>query len=235
MSTAARPPAKRRAATPVRPDRRQNILLAAEKLFAKHGYHAVSIRHIADEAQVPLALVGYYFGAKHELYHAIFEHWSTTINERLAALALAMADESGDRLPRIVEAFIAPVIRLRASAEGEYYALLMTRGLALQSEEEDSIIREFFDPMARAFIEAFHTTLAAEFPATTQAQVVWCYQFALGALLHHIGDRRVHRLSQGENRPNDPAVMPQLVAFIAHGMRGAMLQSHPSAPARKEP
>jgi AcrR family transcriptional regulator len=235
MSTAARPPAKRRAATPVRPDRRQNILLAAEKLFAKYGYHAVSIRHIADEAQVPLALVGYYFGAKHELYRAIFEHWSTTINERLAALALAMADESGDRLTRIVEAFIAPVIRLRASAEGEYYALLMTRGLALQSEEEDTIIREFFDPMARAFIEAFHTTLATEFPEATQPQVVWCYQFALGALLHHIGDQRVHRLSQGENRPNDPTVMPQLVAFIAHGMRGAMLDSHPSVPAGKKP
>ncbi|OOG41823.1 TetR/AcrR family transcriptional regulator, partial [Polaromonas sp. A23] len=217
------------------PDRRQNILLAAEKLFAKHGYHAVSIRHIADEAQVPLALVGYYFGAKHELYHAIFEHWSTTINERLAALALAMADESGDRLTRIVEAFIAPVIRLRASAEGEYYALLMTRGLALQSEEEDAIIREFFDPMARAFIEAFHTTLATEFPGATQPQIVWCYQFALGALLHHISDQRVHRLSQGENRPNDPIVMPQLVAFIAHGMRGAMLHSHPSVSARKKP
>jgi len=235
MSTAARPPAKRRADTPVRPDRRQNILLAAEKLFAKHGYHAVSIRHIADEAQVPLALVGYYFGAKHELYHAIFEHWSTTINERLAALALAVADESGDRLTRIVEAFIAPVIRLRASAEGEFYALLMTRGLALQSEEEDAIIREFFDPMANAFIQAFHTTLAAEFPEVTQPQVVWCYQFALGALLHHIGDRRVHRLSQGENRPNDPAAMPLLIAFIAHGMRGAMQHSHPSIPARKKP
>lgn len=235
MSTAARPPARPRGAPPVRPDRRQNILLAAEKLFAKYGYHAVSIRHIADEAQVPLALVGYYFGAKHELYHAIFEHWRTTIDERLASLTLAMGDESGDRLTRIVEAFIAPVIRLRASAEGEYYALLMTRGLALQSEEEDAIIREFFDPMAKAFIEAFHTTLAAEFPGTTQAQVAWCYQFALGALLHHIGDRRVHRLSQGENHPNDPAVMPQLVAFIAHGMRGAMLQSHPSVPARKKP
>jgi AcrR family transcriptional regulator len=235
MSTAARPPAKRRADTPARPDRRQNILLAAEKLFATHGYHAVSIRHIADEAQVPLALVGYYFGAKHELYHAIFERWSTTINERLAALALAMDDESGDRLTGIVEAFIAPVIRLRTSAEGEYYALLMTRGLAQQSEEEDAIIREFFDPMARAFIEAFHTTLATEFPGVTRAQIAWCYQFALGALLHHIGDRRVHRLSQGENRPNDPNVMPQLVAFIAHGMRGAMLQSRPSLPAPKKP
>src|SRR5438309_57073 len=136
MSTAARTPVIARPAAAAKPDRRQNILLAAEKLFAQHGYHAVSIRHIADEAGVPLALVGYYFGAKQALYHAIFEHWSGMINERLAALSQAMIDDGGDRLTRIVEAFISPVIRLRASAEGEYYALLMTRGLSLQSEEE---------------------------------------------------------------------------------------------------
>lgn len=231
---AARQAAIKRPAAPAKPDRRQNILLAAEKLFAKHGYHAVSIRDIADEAQVPLALVGYYFGQKHELYRAIFEHWSVMINERLIGLKQAMSETNGDRLVVLVEAFIGPVIRLRASAEGEYYALLMTRGLALQSEEEDAIIREFFDPMARAFIDGFHKTLAREFPGVTRAQVAWCYQFALGALLHHIGDRRVQRLSDGKNTPSDPAVMPQLVAFIAHGMRGAMMQAQPSAMARKK-
>jgi AcrR family transcriptional regulator len=225
--TSARP------AAAARPDRRQNILLAAEKLFARYGYHAVSIRQIADEAGVPLALVGYYFGAKQQLYHAIFEHWSAMISERLASLQQAMADDCrGDRLQRLVEAFIDPVIRLRASVEGEYYALLMTRGLALQSEEEDAIIREFFDPMAKAFIDAFHTTLAAETPGVSRAQVVWCYQFALGALLHHISDTRVQRLSKGENQPSDPAVMPQLVAFITHGMRGAVAQLQLAAPVK---
>jgi AcrR family transcriptional regulator len=207
---------------PAKPDRRQNILLAAEKLFARNGYHAVSIRDIADDAGVPLALVGYYFGQKRELYHAIFEHWSTMIEERLESLRRALSITRGDRLNALVEAFIAPVIRLRTSAEGEYYALLMTRGLSMQSEEEDAIIREFFDPMATAFIDAFHRTLAAEYPGVSQAQVAWCYQFALGALLHHISDARVERLSKGKNQPSDPAAMPLLVSFITSGMRGAV-------------
>jgi AcrR family transcriptional regulator len=216
------PLAVARPKSPAKPDRRQNILLAAEKLFASNGYHAVSIRDIADEAGVPLALVGYYFGQKRELYRAIFEHWSAMIEERLASLQRALAIKEGDRLNALVEAFIAPVIRLRASAEGEYYALLMTRGLSMQTEEEDEIIREFFDPMATAFIEAFHKVLAAEYPGVSHARVAWCYQFALGALLHHIGDVRVERLSKGKNQPSDPAAMPLLVAFIANGMRGAI-------------
>ena len=233
MSTQPAPPAVKRPTAATKPDRRQNILLAAEKLFAKYGFHAVSIRDIADEAGVPLALVGYHFGAKQELYHAIFEHWSGMLQERLDALARVLAgNDGGDRLQQLVEAFIVPVIRLRASAEGEYYALLMTRGLTLQSEEEDKIIREFFDPLAKAFIQAFHQILAAEFPGVSRAQVAWGYQFALGALLHHISDSRVHRLSEGENHPSDPSAMPQLVAFITHGLRGAMRPVRPAA-ARK--
>jgi AcrR family transcriptional regulator len=54
------------------PDRQQAILLAAEKLFAEKGYARVTIREIAKEANVPLALVGYYYGPKHELFQAIF-------------------------------------------------------------------------------------------------------------------------------------------------------------------
>jgi AcrR family transcriptional regulator len=219
-------------AAAAKPDRRQNILLAAEKLFGKYGYHAVSIRDIADEAQVPLALVGYYFGAKQSLYHAIFEHWSGMIGERMAALEQVMADKDGDRLTRLVDAFIGPVIRLRASPEGEFYALMMTRGLSLQSEEEDAVIREFFDPMAKAFIDAFHAVLKAEFPGVKRPLVVWCYQFALGALLHHISDTRVHRLSAGENTPSDPSILPHLVAFISQGMRGAVSQAQPRAAAK---
>ena len=58
MAVPSAPPKTRtRAADHNRPDRRAAILLAAEKLFAEHGYHAVSIRQIALEAQVPLALV----------------------------------------------------------------------------------------------------------------------------------------------------------------------------------
>src|SRR3954465_9763469 len=107
-----------------RPDRKQAILLAAEKLFARHGYHVVTIRQIAEEAGVPLALVGYYYGQKHELFHAIFDHWGSTIEERLAGLRGAIEAPERQRLLRIVAAFIEPVLRIRASAEGEYYALL---------------------------------------------------------------------------------------------------------------
>lgn len=212
-------PPPRRAAKEARPDRRFDILLAAEKLFAQRGYHGVSIRQIADEARVPLALVGYYYGQKHELFHAIFEHWNSTIRERLDILAqVRRRAGEHDYLEQVVDAFLGPVLRLRASPEGEWYALLMTRGLNEPGQETDQVLREFFDPMANAFIDA----LMDAFKGHTRAQVAWAYQFMLGALLHHIGDERVLRLSGDVNPPNDPAAAPLLAAFITGGMRQAM-------------
>ena len=202
-----------------RPDRKQAILLAAEKLFAQHGYHAVSIRQIADEAAVPLALVAYYYGQKHELFHAIFEHWNQTIEERLSALQAVSHDpQDPETLPRIIEAFTLPVIKLRASPEGEYYALLVARELYNAPLEADRVLRDYFDPMAHAFIDA----LQAALPHATRGQVAWCYQFGLGALLHHLRDFRIERLSLGESRPFDPAAASLLVTFIAGGIRAAL-------------
>lgn len=218
MVPATRPPRSRRAAAP-RADRKQAILLAAEKLFAQRGYHAVTIRQIADEAEVPLALVGYHHGLKHELFHAIFANWNSTIEERLAGLRRVVAEEPAEHaLQRIIEAFTGPVLRLRASAEGEYYALLVARELYHATPETDRVLRAFFDPLAHAFIDALQQRL----PHASRGQVAWCYQFALGALLHHISDERVGRLSKGECSPRDPAGNDLLVAFIVGGIVAAL-------------
>lgn len=214
-----RPPARVPAADrPDRPGRRDAILLAAEKLFAQRGYHAVSIRQIADEAGVPLALVGYYFGQKHELFAAIFDHWSPTIAERLARLQAAVAAGGRDLLRRIVEAFVEPVLRLRASPEGESYALLVARELAYASPEADGVLRRWFDPLAHAFIDALHGAL----PHASRAEAAWAYQFALGALLHHLSDHRIARLSHGAAMPNDAAAHALLMRFIEGGIRAAL-------------
>ncbi len=209
-------PRARRAAP--RTDRRQAILLAAERLFAQRGYHAVSIRDIAVEAGVPSALVGYYFGPKEELFHAIFQHWNGTIEQRLQALRAAQQQPPARRLEAIMRAFIEPVLALRASAEGEFYALLVARELAHRGPQAERALREFFDPLAEAFIDA----LQAALPQAGRADIAWCYQFALGALLHHLNDDRVGRLSHGQAKPNDPAAAQKLLAFVVGGLRAAL-------------
>ena len=59
------------------------------------------------------------------------------------------------------------------------------------------------------------------------AQVAWAYQFAMGALLHHLIDHRVERLSRGANTSHDPQAASLLIDFMAAGI-AALLPIHPS-------
>jgi len=180
---------------------------------------------------VPLALVGYYFGPKHALFHAVFEQWRHTIDERLGMLKQARnGAPDGHRLRAIVAAFVEPVLQLRASAEGESYALLVARELSWRTPEAERVLADFFDPMAHAFIDALHTAC----PGSTRPQAAWAYQFALGALIHHISDHRVMRLSLGKCRSGDAAASRMLVDFIVGGIEAALSASagapNPAAP-----
>jgi AcrR family transcriptional regulator len=49
------------------------ILKVASELFAKKGYDAVSVREIANLAEVNLSMISYYFGGKEGLYKSIIE------------------------------------------------------------------------------------------------------------------------------------------------------------------
>ncbi len=188
----------------VRPDRRQAILLAAEKLFAQHGYHAVTIRQIAEEAGVPLGAGGL---LPRPEARAVPRHLRALepppSRQRLAGLAAVNLDPDDARtLPRIIEAFTTPVLALRASPEGEYYALLVARELSNATEEADRVLRAYFDPLAEAFIDALQVVL----PHATRGEVAWGYQFALGALLNHLNSSRIERACRAAR--TRPAIRP---------------------------
>jgi AcrR family transcriptional regulator len=65
-------PTRRRTRLP--PDiRREQILDAAERLFAQHGYEAVPAREVAREAGITPGLLNHYFGSKRGLFVTLVE------------------------------------------------------------------------------------------------------------------------------------------------------------------
>lgn len=49
----------------------QKIIAAAKKIFTQKGYAATKTRNIAEEANVNLALLNYYFKSKQNLFHIV--------------------------------------------------------------------------------------------------------------------------------------------------------------------
>ncbi|MET7982002.1 MULTISPECIES: TetR family transcriptional regulator [unclassified Streptomyces] len=63
-------PGSQRGRRPGSPDTRAAILDVARRRFLADGYHAVTLRSVALEAGVDLALISYYFGSKKGLFGA---------------------------------------------------------------------------------------------------------------------------------------------------------------------
>jgi AcrR family transcriptional regulator len=62
-------------------DRRQQILDAAVRVFARQGFHTCRVSDIADEAGVAYGLVYHYFGSKEQVLDTLFlERWSILLD-----------------------------------------------------------------------------------------------------------------------------------------------------------
>src|SRR5215210_1507644 len=66
-----------------REQRREQILDAADALFAEHAYDDVSIEAIAKAAGVTRGLVHHYFGVRKDVYIALLERLGAQREERL--------------------------------------------------------------------------------------------------------------------------------------------------------
>ena len=66
-----------------RPDSRERMVRAAERLFAERGINAVSMREVAAAAgQLNNSAVRYHFGSRDGLVDAIFRYRMSRIDER---------------------------------------------------------------------------------------------------------------------------------------------------------
>ena len=62
-------------------DRRERILLVAERLFAERGFNDVAVRDIAAAAGVTHPLIYYYWASKEDLLAAVLEHTQSRVRQ----------------------------------------------------------------------------------------------------------------------------------------------------------
>ena len=87
------------------PDRtRRRILQAAIRLFAKHGFHAVSVDQIVGQARVNKRMVYHYFGSK----DALFETALSEVYKRIEEIefhAVERGRSPREKLSRLLESY----------------------------------------------------------------------------------------------------------------------------------
>ncbi|WP_037353270.1 TetR/AcrR family transcriptional regulator [Amycolatopsis orientalis] len=87
-----------------RTERRAQLLTAAQRVFAEHGYHAAAMDEIAEEAGVSKPVLYQHFPGKLDLYIALLESHVDDLVARVQG-ALNSTTDNRQRVPATVGAF----------------------------------------------------------------------------------------------------------------------------------
>lgn len=205
---------------------RERILHAAERLFAEQGIGGVSLRSIMAEAQANTASAHYYFRSKEGVLQAIFQKHGAAMNAERHLLLDACERKPGAgpvAVRRLVEAFVGPAIRLRDSADGQYFDKLS----AICSVDPNPMVREIVFQTFDAVGKRFSSLLRAACPHLTEAEYYWRLHCLFGSMMYvraHNG-RVDHLVATNTADTSAEFVLDQLTTFITAGMKAATRSS----------
>jgi AcrR family transcriptional regulator len=154
--------------TVIAPSTKEQIVLAAEGLFAEHGIEGVSLRQIGAAAgNGNNSAVQYHFGTKERLVHAVFEYRLPRLRERRDLLLVERRPDD-----------------LRAWVECE------ARWMFEQSEVEDSNYMSFVSMLTQYGRTDLFDELPDDLVTSTRA-----YHAHISSLLGHLPEPlRTHRI-----------------------------------------
>ena len=92
-------------------DKHIQIIETAEELFAKKGYEATTVRDIAEDAGVNIAMISYYFGSKEKLLEALFNHRLGNLKMRVESLLKNDSLSPSQKIDILIDDHIERVIQ----------------------------------------------------------------------------------------------------------------------------
>jgi AcrR family transcriptional regulator len=206
------------------PNTRQKILDAAEKLFARQGFESTSLRSIIASAGVNLAAIHYHFRGKEGLIRAVIERRFARVNDERLRLLAEYENRAEGRTPlveEILDAFLAPMLRLGLLHSGQGRLLMQLAGRLLQASDGmlEKAAGSEFERVAVRFLAAFQKAV----PLTKQ-EIAWRMNFTIGAaaraLFGGIPIRVLSSASHEDLQERDvERVLQRLIAYTAAGMK----------------
>jgi AcrR family transcriptional regulator len=200
---------------------RNLVFVAAERLFALHGFQGVSVRDITAEAGVNLASINYHFGTKDALLFDIFNRRTTELN-RLRARMLHEANSAHAGKPpvrAILHALIAPpVLWMDPKGERLISVQFLIRARSEGTDQMREVLRSDVSHLRR-----FSDALLVACPNLAPEEVYWRLHFTLG-LVHNNRFAELDRLStlsEGLTREYEiERLIARMVDFAEAGFLG---------------
>lgn len=201
---------------------KDNILDAAERLFAERGFEAISLRAITAAAGANLAAVNYHFRSKERLLQALFRRGMQRLSRKRIAMLDAFESEYGNNpVPpeKLARVLVEPMFDISGelSKNGKIFSMLLGR---MYSSPQGWLDRLPAGDVGK-FAERFEPALRRSLPGISSEDLYWRSFFAIGAAAHTlVSPHLLHAASRGLCNPDDrEAALERLVAFVVAGLK----------------
>lgn len=203
---------------------KDEILDAAEGLFAVHGFDGVSIRQITKAAGVNVAAVHYHFGSKEAVLRGVTDRVAGPINDRREELLRKVT--SGEAVPELedlLDAFIRADIEilLELQGRGTAVARFLGRTYSDQTAWIQEMALEQFSP-ASGLLPAFLKAL----PHLNPTELGWRISLVVAVIVQTFATWP----EEGMDAKSAEALLGRLVTFLTAGLRAPVARSDPSSP-----
>ncbi len=131
-------------------DKRDRILTAAERIFARHGFFAAKVSDVAKEAGVADGTIYLYFKSKDELLISLFERRMQQVNDALHA-AVAGIESPREQLRAFINAYLQLVHDEPTAA----------KVLTIELRQSSKFMKEYENPQFADFLRLLGGILAA--------------------------------------------------------------------------
>lgn len=198
---------------------KDRILDAAERLFARKGVEATSLRAITAQAGVNLAAVNYHFQSKESLLHAVIARRLDPVNQKRLAMLDACEEAAGAGplpLEEVLDALLRPVFEM-LSGQAKEFTPIMGRIFTESVELTEQVFEKHLAHIAHRFLPAFQRAL----PDLPPVELLWRLQFVYGVMAHTMGAGRIVQfISKGQCDATDvEGTMSRVETFLLAGLR----------------
>ncbi|OJW85274.1 MAG: hypothetical protein BGO69_06560 [Bacteroidetes bacterium 46-16] len=122
-------------------EKQVQIIETAERLFAAKGFEGTSVRDIAQEAGINIAMISYYFGSKEKLIEAIFAYRISYTRLTILNVINDEAMSPTEKLERIIDSYIDKMMKNQC-----FYRLMAQERSILEVQNISELI---YDSKAR--------------------------------------------------------------------------------------
>ena len=119
-------------------EKQLQIIETAEILFADKGFDGASVRDIANEAGVNVAMISYYFGSKEKLLEALFNYRAEGTTHKLESMLEDRELHSFQKMEVMIDYFIDKFLIQKC-----FHKIMMREQVASQRTVTTGLIQHF--------------------------------------------------------------------------------------------